>query len=305
MRAILATLIALPSAALAGGLLDGIAWPGAALALFRPQLALAAAALSLLALLVGPRRWALAGLAAAALGGALLVPALREPEPQPPPAGAEPVRLLVLNLWHRNDDAEAVAGLIRRERPDVVALVELTPAWQRALAPALREYAARVEAPTRGSSGVGLYGRSTLAEPALVRLAAGARPAAEGRLDLAGGPARLLVVHPVSSLLPGDASAHEDELAAIGRWARDAGPRALVCGDLNAAPWSASVRDALDEGDLRPALPGGPLAGSWPGVPPPLRIPVDGCLAGEGLRLRASLGPRVGSDHLPVLVELA
>jgi endonuclease/exonuclease/phosphatase (EEP) superfamily protein YafD len=39
-------------------------------------------------------------------------------------------------------------------------------------------------------------------------------------------------------------------------------------------------------------------------VPRPLRAPIDGCLVGGGLGARAELGPDVGSDHLPVLVEL-
>jgi endonuclease/exonuclease/phosphatase (EEP) superfamily protein YafD len=304
VRTLLPVIIGVLAAAVVGGLLDGVVWPGDPLALFRPQLTLLLLALSLLALATGSRRVALGGLATAALGAALLVPAVRDPEPESP--GERPtVKVLALNLWHRNDDADAVANLIRRERPDVVALLELTPAWRRALAASLRPYATRAAEPASGSTGVGLYGRAHLREPEVVRLTDEGRPAVEARLDLAGRTASLLVVHPPGTLLPDDARRHERELAAIGAWAREQGPGSVVCGDFNATPWMRSLRDVLSDGDLLAALPGGLFAGSWPALIPPLRVAVDGCLVGSGVRARAELGPRAGSDHFPVLVELA
>jgi endonuclease/exonuclease/phosphatase (EEP) superfamily protein YafD len=304
MRRITAVVLVLAGLAVAAGLLDGVVWPGPPLALFRPQLTVILLGASLAALALGPRSLAVAGLAVAAVGAALLVPALRDPAPEPPAAGGPSLRLLTLNLWHRNDDASAVGALLEREQPDVVALVELTPAWQRALAPALRPYRVRAVEPREGSAGIGVYGSSTLRDARIVRLLGTGRPAVAARLDVAGRSLPLLVVHPVGALLPGDAGAHERQLAAIGGWARANGPRSVVCGDLNAAPWTSALRDALSEGRLRAALPGGLVAGSWPALPPPFRVAIDGCLVGRDVHVRTRLGPRVGSDHLPVVVDL-
>jgi endonuclease/exonuclease/phosphatase (EEP) superfamily protein YafD len=260
-------------------------------------------AVALLGFAVRARRVAIAGIAVGGLPGALLVPALRDPEPERPPAGSLTVKVLTLNLWHRNDDVSAVSELIRRERPDIVALIELTPAWSRALAPALRPYRIRAIEPVDGSTGIGLYARGHMRAPKIVRLFDDARPAVEARLDLSGRDGWLLVVRATSALLPGSAS--ERDLGAIAEWARQRQPRSAVCGDLNAAPWTRPLRDVLAKGDLRAALPGGLVAGTWPALVPPLRVAIDGCLVGTGLRARAELGSRVCSDHLPVLVELA
>jgi endonuclease/exonuclease/phosphatase (EEP) superfamily protein YafD len=303
VRRALTVVIGILCLGVAGGLLDGIVWPGAPLALFRPQLTLLLLGVACVALVTGPRRPAMLGLVGAGLGASLLIPAARDPAPEHP-AGETAVRLLTVNLWHRNDDASAVASLIRRERPDVVALIELTPAWERALAVVLEEYRVRAREPRSGATGIGLYGNALLREPRVVRLTDPDWPAVEATLDLPGGSARLLVAHPPGSILPGVAAVHARELEAIGRWAREYGPRAVVCGDLNAAPWSRSLRGALEEGSLRAALPGGFFAGSWPALVPPFRLAIDGCLVGRDVRARARLGPRVGSDHLPVLVEL-
>lgn len=299
-------LVAVLGALVLGGVLDTLLWPGPVLALFRPQLTLALALAAVLALAARRPRAALAGGAIAVLGAILLLPAVRGPVPEPPAVGAPTVRLLVLNLWRRNDDVAAVAELIRRERPDVVALIELTPAWERALTPALAQYPVRAAETNEGAAGIGLYGRGVLSDPKLVRLFEDGRASVEAGLALPGGRrASLLVVHPTTGLLPGKLGTHRSSLDAVGAWAAERGRRVAVCGDLNAAPWMRSLRRTLDRGGLRAALPGGLLDGSWPALPRPLRAPLDGCLVGAGVRARAELGPGVGSDHLPVLVELA
>lgn len=306
MRRVIGLLVAALSVLVAGGLLDGIVWPGPLLALFRPQLTLALLLSVGVALLVGPRLFALPGVAVAGLGVALLVPAFRDPEPPLPAAGQPVVKMVALNLWRRNDDANAVRELIEREDPDVLALTELTPAWVKALAPVLREYPLHASSPDVHASGVGVFGRARLRAPDVVRLVEGGRPVVEALVDLPDGEdAHLLVVHATSALLPGDVDAHERDLAAIAAWARRHGPRAAVCGDLNAAPWMRSLRDLRRDGRLGATLPGGLFAGSWPAfLPRPLRVAIDGCLVGSGLRARAEVGPRVGSDHLPVVIEL-
>jgi len=299
-------LVAVLGTLVLGGVLDTLLWPGPILALFRPQLTLALALAALLALVARSPRAALAGGAIAVLGAALLLPAVRGPAPEPPAVGAPSVRLLVLNLWRRNDDVAAVAKLIRRERPDVVALIELTPVWERSLRPTLARYPVRVTETDEGAAGIGLYGGGALSDPKLVRLFEDGRASVEASLALPGGRrASLLVVHPTTGMLPGRLATHQSSLDSIGTWAAERGRRVAVCGDLNAAPWMRSFRRTLDRGGLRAALPGGVLDGSWPALPRPLRVPLDGCLVGVGVRAHAELGPGVGSDHLPVLVALA
>ncbi len=109
MRRLPAVLMGVLSVAVAGGLLDGIVWPGSALALFRPQLTLLLVLGALVALVLRDRRAAIAGIAIASLGGVLLIATLRDPEAEPPPAGSRTVKVLTLNLWHRNDDVAARA----------------------------------------------------------------------------------------------------------------------------------------------------------------------------------------------------
>jgi endonuclease/exonuclease/phosphatase (EEP) superfamily protein YafD len=79
----------------------------------------------------------------------------------------------------------------------------------------------------------------------------------------------------------------------------------LVLGDLNVTPWSPHFRALLREGRLADSARGFGWQASWPAYSLPLRIAIDHCLvSAEFTVLRRRLGPHVGSDHLPVFVEV-
>ncbi|GAA0775135.1 endonuclease/exonuclease/phosphatase family protein [Roseibium denhamense] len=84
----------------------------------------------------------------------------------------------------------------------------------------------------------------------------------------------------------------------------------LAIGDWNSAPWSARFQRSLSDNNLKTAYPGG-----WPQTTRfffdyrlhwILGAPVDQFAVTEGLEvLGVSLGPDIGSDHLPLVVDLA
>jgi len=90
------------------------------------------------------------------------------------------------------------------------------------------------------------------------------------------------------------------------RGAEATGGRAVVAGDLNATPWSPIFHRVLDLGRLRDSREGFGLHRTWPsGIHALLRIPIDHVLVGEGVTvLRREVGPHIGSDHRPVIVDL-
>jgi endonuclease/exonuclease/phosphatase (EEP) superfamily protein YafD len=85
--------------------------------------------------------------------------------------------------------------------------------------------------------------------------------------------------------------------------AASAGAKLLV-GDFNAAPWTRIVQTIAERAGLQ-ALTG--AGGTWPSrLPPQLRLPIDNMLVGPGLSfVSRRVLPRLGSDHLPVLAEIA
>jgi endonuclease/exonuclease/phosphatase (EEP) superfamily protein YafD len=79
----------------------------------------------------------------------------------------------------------------------------------------------------------------------------------------------------------------------------------ILFGDLNVTPWSPYFADLLKHGGLKDTSQGRGLFGSWPSWLPGLRIPLDHCLTSPAILVADKrLGPKVGSDHLPMMIDL-
>jgi endonuclease/exonuclease/phosphatase (EEP) superfamily protein YafD len=102
------------------------------------------------------------------------------------------------------------------------------------------------------------------------------------------------------------------ELAWIARRCAAAeGPIAIVA-DFNDTPFGRALRDFGATSGMRSASVVSGLVTTWParvaGVPwpAPLRIAIDHCFVSRGVDVAAfSAGPDIGSDHLPLLIDIA
>lgn len=89
---------------------------------------------------------------------------------------------------------------------------------------------------------------------------------------------------------------------------RPSGLPMVVCSDMNASLSGYRTRLLTEVSGLRRAKPWWIPAGSWPSLlPAVLRVPIDDVLVSSGIGVREwrVLGWSAGSDHAPVLVELA
>lgn len=123
-------------------------------------------------------------------------------------------------------------------------------------------------------------------------------------IQVEGEDVFLLGTHP----LPPDSSEYarlrNDQLRNIAALVRNQRSPVIVIGDLNTTPWSPLFVDLLRDGRLKNTSKGCGLFGSLPAWLPLARIPLDHCLVSGAIQVTVKrLGPRVGTDHLPVTVE--
>jgi endonuclease/exonuclease/phosphatase (EEP) superfamily protein YafD len=277
---------------------------------FRLQYALASTACA--AWLAYARAWrtALLGVCCAALSWGYVVPYYFGDEARDA-AGVKPAqeeRLVVMfaNVAVGNSDYEALLASVREVRPDVVALAEVTPAWWERVQALAREYPYHESLPKQGGSGLALFSRFPLEGAASFDVDDSTHPLMRARVVKGRASLMLLVMHPPA---PPRARKFAYRLGQFERAAEimksEQGPRALL-GDLNATPWSPYFQDLLVRSSLRDVREGAGLLPTWPAqLPFFLRIPIDHCLVSREVRVRSvRTGPRTGSDHLPLVVEL-
>ena len=267
-------------------------------------------ALTLTVLLAG--LWALLRLWPAAIVGGLIAAALLVAAwPQWSPGGPAPasdaavVRVYSANLWARNTDVEAIAGSIADADADIVILIELGDAPAAALDTVLAGYpyrvtTTRVDRPSGAARSV-IASRFPLQEfdrryDGLHAVAATARTPV--------GPLNVVAAHLTR---PWPFQYQWGQLSQVQSLARRLAPLrdpVIVAGDFNSVTTGRVGRMIRDETGLHPA-PGWP--GTWPtALPAPLRITIDQVFLSEQLAVRGRrLGRPTGSDHRPVIVEVA
>jgi len=268
-------------------------------------------ALALACLMFLPRGGARSGAAVAAGVAILSSLALMAPEAlrRPPPAVTADtplqLRIIQLNSWGLNDpDPRATARWLKEQKPDVVMVEELEPNLVDAI---VRETGWRY---TRGMLRTGIF---TRADPAGSPFRLG-KPwddwpgLARTSIRFGGETIPLVAVHLTWPTDPVQARQRHQ----IGLLKGRTDPRRMIMlGDFNLTPWSFALqRLDRDLGMIRrdralwswPArahgrAPHGPLA-PW--------LPIDHVYAGSAWKtVSVTRGPRLASDHFPVIVVLA
>jgi endonuclease/exonuclease/phosphatase (EEP) superfamily protein YafD len=229
--------------------------------------------------------------------------------PVPPdPNSRDRLRLLMANVMYPNQHREPLARLIRRERPDIVGLVEYTRSWSSGLAGVRQDFPFRLEAPSEPvGRGLALWFRNP---PQRLDLPQSRQPGfwpfLHATFEFAGRTRHLWLVHPISPVHRKGVYQGNLELCALADevWATR-GSR-IVIGDLNCTDGSPYFGDFLRDTGLRDSRLGFGRQGSWPVWLPFYRLAIDHAFVPDDLAVvDRRLGPDIGSDHSPVILDLA
>ena len=215
-------------------------------------------------------------------------------------------RVVSANLNYGNDHHTQALAELEADDADVLVLEEITPAWWQAIEHsalfASHHYFARAMRADAG--GIALLSRTPLTD--VVQHDTEGWPVFTAAISVGGRRVHLVGVHTVAPLLFGRNHRQEQEITSIVRGMP--GPR-IVAGDFNASPYNRWFHQLLGLGlhEAHDAV-GRPFATTWPNGThhhlPPLRL--DHLFADPALvPLRAAEGRGTGSDHRPIIVDLA
>lgn len=204
------------------------------------------------------------------------------------------------NVFLRNHDVRGLAQWLERERPDVVVVLEVTPAYAAGLQ-TLTAYPHRHIIPAAGAFGIAILSRYPLEQVQVVRDAeeiALIRAKIRWRGQLVG----LAALHPMPPQSSHYHSIRNRKLQSLADSNAAGDLPMIIAGDLNATPWSNAFAGLEQQGWRRATslLPTWPAA--WRGW---MGIPIDHVLVNRRWAVASAVvGPNLGSDHLPVLVRL-
>lgn len=265
------------------------AWPVAVAATWRRQRAMALVAGALIVIQI-----------------LLVIPARHPWETAAAATGAWRLSLLDANVRYTNDDLGDIGRQVAADRPDVVALEEVSTRNVGSFAHYVAGYPWRFVHPTGSSTGFGIWSVVPLRDAHIVT-GPGAAVVAATLLPPGKPPIHMFVVHTVAPVGRGQYAVWSAQLRALGSDIRRTARPLIVVGDLNATSDMRQFQQATDHLEDAAVQQGEGWRPTWPRdwslVPAFLRI--DHVLYSSQLTVTSyRLGSDAGSDHRPILATL-
>lgn len=220
-----------------------------------------------------------------------------------------PLKVLSFNVYHRNDNYQATIDYLRQTDADIVGLIECETKWAAAIREGLQDvypYDSSQVLPTW--SGNHVFSKMPL-QAATDHFEFGRIEDANKLLAVRalwqGRPFVYAAVHPASPDQPEEMKQRNTEFLKIASVAEQTQEPLIVAGDFNCTSGSPFFKQMLQQSGLQDTRRGFGWQGSWPAFASPILIPIDHVLTSRQWEtVYRGIGPELGSDHLPVYVEL-
>jgi len=218
------------------------------------------------------------------------------------------IRILSCNVLMSNRNSDALLALVEKHQPDVLITLESDQWWQDRL-DVLDSYPHRLACPRDNLYGMHVYSRQALKNTAINYLVEDDKPSMNMLVQLNDDTdVNLYVLHPAPPAPNENSESIERdvELLQVAKTVAGNASPVIVAGDLNDVAWSATTRLFRQISGLLDPRVGRGLYNTFNAHYWFLRWPLDHVFASPHFRLvELQRLPSIGSDHFPLLVELA
>ncbi|MCC6796146.1 MAG: endonuclease/exonuclease/phosphatase family protein [Candidatus Hydrogenedentes bacterium] len=214
-------------------------------------------------------------------------------------------RVMSANLQWDSKDPERVYKIINQEAPDILALQEVTPSRLPELERLRDNYPYWTHYAEASVLGVALLSKFPITEEKRRWITKGVYPTVIATLDINGTPLHIAITHTVPPFSSDWVKERDAQLTTLQKELIGIPGNRLVVGDLNATMWTPSYRDFVHAAGLQNARKGHGVVPTYKfrGIP---MVPIDHILTrGNVVVQDCRAGPEMGSDHRPLIVDIA
>ena len=233
--------------------------------------------------------------------------ARRQSRDAQPDEDGETLSVMVANVLMSNRQSEALLGLVRDRRPDVLFCVETDGWWADQLASLEDEFPHWVKEPLDNTYGLLLASRRPLLEPEVRHLLDSGVPSVRARVQLGEDEVELHCLHPKPPY-PDESkttATRDAEILIVGREIGEHDNPTVVAGDLNDVAWSRTTCLFQRVSGLLDPRIGRGMFSTFHARIPFMRWPLDHVFHSEHFAIDSlERLPAIGSDHFPILVCL-
>ena len=217
-----------------------------------------------------------------------------------------PLRVMALNISTSNAGYGQVVDLIRERQPDLVFMSEVREDLLAVLREELTDSYPYLHAePSRMTLGVAFLSRQPFVKVETIMPGGRGRRYLRAEIAWQGQPVTIVGIHPLPPMTGEWAASRDSEIALMGQVANAATQPFILLGDLNASPWSQSMRGLLASTDLRYAMQGYGVGLTWRLAGVLLGAPLDYILVSPAWHVVDYVeGGDIRSDHIPIQADL-
>jgi endonuclease/exonuclease/phosphatase (EEP) superfamily protein YafD len=213
-------------------------------------------------------------------------------------------RAMMMNVNTNNTNYSAVLAAIKSYAPDFLLLEEVNQRWMAELQQLDVEYPYSISRPRSDNFGIAFYSKRPFVTSEFVDVGQVDHPSVLVKVRIAGREIFIFGTHSLPPVNAEYARLRNKHLAEIPAMLNTLDAPVLLLGDLNSTPFSHAFKRLLRESGLVDGSRGMGYQPTWPAGAFPFLIPIDHCLHSAELQLHSKeIGPAVGSDHYPVIVD--
>jgi len=272
---------------------------------FRVQYVLVLSVLCLILVLIRHGRFAVLSSVFALLNLMLVLP-LFWGSARSSSSSSSTARAMMMNVNTSNTNYSIALAVIKSYAPDFLFVEEVDRRWMAELQQLDVEYPYSISRPREDNFGIAFYSKRPFVTSDILDVGQAGTPSVLVRFELEGLDFFILGTHTLPPVNAAYARFRDIHLAEIPEVVKSLDRPLLLLGDLNATRWSHSFRRLIRDSGLSDGARGRGYQPTWPAGMLPLLIPIDHCLHSPGIQiLNMQIGPAVGSDHYPVIVDFS
>lgn len=227
------------------------------------------------------------------------------------PVDGQAMRFASFNVLTSNNRYEDAVKWVQQANPDVIFLPEVDEVWADALSPLKESHPHSIDYPVEGNFGFAFYSKFTILSQEIIPCGKLELPLLKSKLKGPDGDFIFFGAHPVPPATGFWAGERDIFLRRIAEEVKKESLPVVVAGDLNATRWCRGMKPLFEAG-LIDSTCGHGIGPTWMREHPEVAVPIDHVLfrgpssaPGQAHASRHQIGPDLGSDHRPVVAEIA
>lgn len=228
------------------------------------------------------------------------VPSLSITAVQKPAVTGKIVSIVSYNTWLRNKDWRTIVKHLRKLDADFVVLLEFGASKKPLFQELKKKYPYQKHCSGQRGCHVALLSKHRWVKSGLTSVSRRMAPTVWAQF---GPELNGLTVIGTHVIRPPYMSTQMRQLETLARKVRGYSGPVIAAGDFNATPWSHMLSKFIAASKLHTLIGSRP---TWPVANANLpQIPIDHIFVSKGLTsLKTTVGPRLGSDHLPIYSKI-